>query len=91
MKRSLLKESIYRKLPTILNLEHSIITLTGLGNTVIKLLGFFATENMAEDSSYKFNVYVILDYFLYFDFIMYTDIIQQSISTISGNNIYKLN
>lgn len=67
----------------VLNLEHSTITLIGLGNTTIKLLDFFPTDIIIENSSYKTNVYAVPDYSVFFNFIMDTDVIQQNILTIS--------
>lgn len=66
----------------VLNLEHSTITLIGLGSTTIKPLDFFSTD-IIEFSSYKINVYAVTDYSVFFNFIIDTDVIQQNILTIS--------
>lgn len=42
---------------------------------------------MSNNSSYKTNVYVVPDYSLSFDFIIRTNVVQQIILTIFGNDI----
>lgn len=85
--KTLLKENIFRMLPGVSNLEHSTVTLSGLGNVVIKPLGFFRADIYIDNSSFNANVFVVPSDCLSYDCIIGTDVIKQSILTISGNEI----
>lgn len=75
-----------------MKLEPTNVTLTGLGKSSVKPLGYFRAENEINDLKLIIDTYVINESSICFDLIFGTDIIHQGTLTISGIEVrmYKI-